>query len=639
MLQIIFYYIIIAAWFLYSAFYGDVFNVFESILAIIALLLPVTGEYIVNKKTLDKYKLFFQVSKIILPIILLSVLIFKIYKSLELPIFCKNDNDFKVIVLPFKQLCNFEGKSYDAGFVINERLNDKNLSLKSYYLSNFDISNLTPEKINALQDFHNSDMIVFGSIITEDCSKKGDQICLKFKLKDPNLLQKIIEPTKNEFEKGDLIDLVEGRIQNKMENIILVFSIISQLKKTDDTKLSEYMEENIKILEYENPENTLVLIGDLLYRLGYIGAAGKLYSQAHSLNIKDKMSWNSFGAMMKYNDIFEQFGFVEKSVQEIESFISGVKKNHIIVNEQDTITDERFILTYILAGNDFVKIREYKKAKNCFNIANEYLFKYNNRNNLIHKINIIIGLSACYINLGQIIEAKIKLNELVDISSNSMYEEEFISIIQGFLMLAQLNLLENDFKVAKENLKFVELALNNNHSVLKNSIPLLNLKVSMYEIMYSYYFKQKKNSKALKLLNLALNEQIKLINKDTLNLNSYDRLAELYQSFAQYFKIQNNLNAQEYYHNCCVVIYKKMLSQYNGFGKIEFRYMVSLFNLATIKYELYKDFEASELLFEAKGILKKLKSNGELNLPRSYDLRSIELKIDSLNQSVLKNLK
>lgn len=66
----IIYYIFIVVYIYISYFTGDVFNVFDSIFVVLAVLLQ-NSEYIMKKKTSDIYVQLINTSKKILPVILL----------------------------------------------------------------------------------------------------------------------------------------------------------------------------------------------------------------------------------------------------------------------------------------------------------------------------------------------------------------------------------------------------------------------------------------------------------------------------------------------------------------------------------------------------------------------------------------
>lgn len=150
--------------------------------------------------------------------------------------FTENDQNFKIIILPFKQLC--EGNGYDAGYAIKERLNGiihkDSLKVKTFYWDNFDVQGFNDYKAEELRKYHHADMIIYGMYQGGGCSAEGNQICLNFLTdKKWNLGEAGIDIDKDTYQRGGLDELKKGKIQEKVENIAIFVSVLAQVKTID----------------------------------------------------------------------------------------------------------------------------------------------------------------------------------------------------------------------------------------------------------------------------------------------------------------------------------------------------------------------------------------------------------------------
>lgn len=166
--------------------------------------------------------------------------------------FVANDQDFKIIILPFNEICKDNGKNYDAGFVIKERLNGiiqkDSLKVKTHYWENIDLENFNDQKADELRKYHNADMILYGTYQTGSCSAEGDQICLNYLTDEKWKLGKTgYDLDKLNYKQGGLDALKKGKIQEKVENIAVFVSVLAQMKNINHSKylakLREVLEE------------------------------------------------------------------------------------------------------------------------------------------------------------------------------------------------------------------------------------------------------------------------------------------------------------------------------------------------------------------------------------------------------------
>ncbi len=154
--------------------------------------------------------------------------------------FSANDQNFKILVLPFRQICEQNGKNYDAGFVVSERLNEitqkEKLKIAVHYWGDYNFVGFDDQNAKALREYHHADMIIFGAYETEACSGDGNQVCInyitdeKWKIGDAGLN---LDRTP---QKGGITELRTGKLQEKVENLAVFISVIAQVKNIDHEK-------------------------------------------------------------------------------------------------------------------------------------------------------------------------------------------------------------------------------------------------------------------------------------------------------------------------------------------------------------------------------------------------------------------
>ena len=184
--------------------------------------------------------------------------------------FRANDDNFKILVLPFKQMCTQDGKSYDAGFVVTERLNDiinkEKLKIKTYYWEKYDFNDFSDETAKKLRKYHNADMVVFGAYQTGSCSSDGSQVCINYITDEKWNVGEFGTNLNRDYQKGGIDELKTGKLQEKIENLATLISLIAQVK---DMNHADYLKKlNFALNEGDLSKNSQAAI--------YIEIADKL---------------------------------------------------------------------------------------------------------------------------------------------------------------------------------------------------------------------------------------------------------------------------------------------------------------------------------------------------------------------------
>ncbi len=160
------------------------------------------------------------------------------------------DSNFKILVLPFQQVCTQDGKSYDAGFVVTERLNSiinkENLQVKAHYWASYDFKNFNDETVKSLRKYHNADMILFGAYQTDACSGDGNQVCINYITDERWKMGALGMNLDRDYQKGGIDELKTGKLQEKIENLAILISLIAQVKSIDHEAYVKKLKEALK---------------------------------------------------------------------------------------------------------------------------------------------------------------------------------------------------------------------------------------------------------------------------------------------------------------------------------------------------------------------------------------------------------
>ena len=187
--------------------------------------------------------------------------------------FKSKGKDFKILVMPFKQVSRSGGENYDAGDILTGRLveiaQNENLKIKVRYWPDYHFEDyFSYQTAKELQEYHRADMLIYGSYQTSDYSARGDKIRLNYVTAEKWNLGKAGSNCSINYQPGGIEDLEKGKIQEKVENIPVFISLLVQIKSLDrdqylknlqgllnnpnfssDSKLQIYLELADKLIE------------------------------------------------------------------------------------------------------------------------------------------------------------------------------------------------------------------------------------------------------------------------------------------------------------------------------------------------------------------------------------------------------
>lgn len=211
--------------------------------------------------------------------------------------FVEDDQDFKIIILPFNEICRDNGKNYDAGYLIERNLiniiQKDSLKIKTIYWKKFDLEGFSDQKADELRKYHNADMILYGTYQTGSCSAEGNQICLNYLTDEKWKLGKTgYNIDKLDYKKGGVDEIKKGKISEKVENIAFFVSVIAQMKNIDHSK---YLAKLREILEWDIEES---IKGYIYEEIGYLLLNDERVDEALINYQKALISYDSYMAYL-----------------------------------------------------------------------------------------------------------------------------------------------------------------------------------------------------------------------------------------------------------------------------------------------------------------------------------------------------
>jgi tetratricopeptide (TPR) repeat protein len=90
------------------------------------------------------------------------------------PVFNSDDRRFKILILPWETECEYQGKKYNIGRVLQKTINTialpDDVRLHTYYLADsINYSNFTDRTADSLMRYHRANMIVYGAYSLKEC--------------------------------------------------------------------------------------------------------------------------------------------------------------------------------------------------------------------------------------------------------------------------------------------------------------------------------------------------------------------------------------------------------------------------------------------------------------------------------------
>lgn len=180
---------------------------------------------------------------------------FEIPKKDSMSFSADSSSYLNILVIPFNKVCEYNGKSFDVGYVITERLNkiimEDSLNAKVRYDSDFIANkNFSEEDAKELLKITNSDQVVFGSYTSSDCNIQ-DEICLNYITSEKFFIPFERSNLKyNEFVPVTLSSLREGFLQEQIDIIIYWLAAVGSFQKKK-TRLKTVQYLDILIDEYD----------------------------------------------------------------------------------------------------------------------------------------------------------------------------------------------------------------------------------------------------------------------------------------------------------------------------------------------------------------------------------------------------
>ncbi len=239
--------------------------------------------------------------------------------------FEQEDENFKILVLPFKQECTLGGKNYDAGYVLTYRLKEiarnEQLKIVVKYWSDYTLTDQTDDqKAWELQQYHYTDMLIYGRYQTSDCSAEGDQICINYITDEKWNMGKAGTKLDNAYAIGGFDDLKKGKLQERVEDIAFFISILGQIKSIDH---DAYLKKLQGLLDKPNFSSTskAFVYADLSEKLVTEGGLEKpldYYKKALDIFVANQDSANIAISYSKLGETHSSLGNLDKALRFFE---------------------------------------------------------------------------------------------------------------------------------------------------------------------------------------------------------------------------------------------------------------------------------------------------------------------------------
>jgi len=294
-------------------------------------------------------------------------------------LFKAKDENFKILILPFKKECEMSGKNYDAGYVLKKRIADiarkDTLKIKVIYWEDYLFENdFADQSAKHLQRYHHADMLIYGAYQTSDCSAEGDQICLNYVTDDKWNLGETGTNFSAYYQKGGLDDLKKGKLQDKIESIAILISTLAQIKSIDTERYLLKLKEIINDSNYGSYSKAAVYIdlAHLLSEEGKTEEAIEYYKKTLDIALENQNFEAVIYCSTKLSSLYFQRGDYEVALSSLELTHEFIKDN-CKRNLPNIDCQYRLANINMHTGTIFLTLGDYRKAENCFREFNRIM--------------------------------------------------------------------------------------------------------------------------------------------------------------------------------------------------------------------------------------------------------------------------
>ena len=267
--------------------------------------------------------------------------------------FTKSDTRFKVLILPFKQLC--DGK-YDVGYVIKEHLMEldekETLNIALYYANIGIGNNFTGDSAIYYMQYHHADFVVYGQYQDKNCGGKGkDEYCINYQTSPEwtkHMDEKNSSNTSNGIQMGNLGDILNGALITNIEYVVYYAAGVAQLNQANYLKSIAHYSKTISL----KPDEVR----------GYYGRGFAYYSQQeYAKAIADFSKAIELGPKLAaaYNNRGSAYTYLKEYAQAIADYNKAIE------------LDPKLAVAYCNRGSAYADQQEYAQAITDYNKAIE----------------------------------------------------------------------------------------------------------------------------------------------------------------------------------------------------------------------------------------------------------------------------
>lgn len=213
-----------------------------------------------------------------------------------------SSNGIRIGIIPFLEVCNYDDRSLDVGYVIADRLkfliNRDSIEGNIIYFDEFDVNkNFDVGDAESFLRDYNLDQLIFGSYISKNCSSQNE-FCINYISNDSIFIPiNSYRVDYNSWQPLTLRELRNGSLQEEVDIIVYWVAAMNTIA-SDESRVHTIKYLNILEEKYDFKSTDLY----------------NLRGNSYFLENKDSLAWVDFSRSLKtgkrYSDILYQRGSI-----------------------------------------------------------------------------------------------------------------------------------------------------------------------------------------------------------------------------------------------------------------------------------------------------------------------------------------
>jgi tetratricopeptide (TPR) repeat protein len=266
------------------------------------------------------------------------------------PIFDTADTRFKILILSWEQECEYQGKKYNIGLTLKNRIDELaaeyKIPIHTYYLKDLpDLNNLTHKRADSLMKFNGADHILYGSYSLKECEGDNkDKVCFNYQTNISNWrMAEVNSYTQYKMTAFDgLDDIRKGNGHEGIDYIVYWAISIAEIKRQKFTEAISILK---KIKGYEKNESILFQIGVCYYNLNDYANSQYYNQEVLRINPANTEAAVHLGVCLSKQDRMEEAKLcMENVLYYCPSNISALRNlGNIYIAKKDSMTGKVYL--------------------------------------------------------------------------------------------------------------------------------------------------------------------------------------------------------------------------------------------------------------------------------------------------------